>query len=221
MYIYDNFKVEKETTLIVESGTNNNTIVSYLSTKNIDYYLYNIDNIIVDYTDRTLELNRALELKQITMDMVLEYLEEKVNLNDGNIILYQNDDFSLLKCTLENGKINYIFGSKSMIYKDSFCDDIPYLCSFIKTYYVLDISEGKDENAYLTLKSTASEEVATIQIAKETIATLEIANYYKFKFASANDSIDSDIKSIFDNNVILEISKVETEEEIVNENICK
>ena len=97
MYIYDNYHVEKETNLIVETGNNNKTVVNYLNTKKNDYYLYNIDNIIVDYPDRTLELNRALEMKQITMKEVLEYLEEKVNMNDGNTILYQNADFSLLQ----------------------------------------------------------------------------------------------------------------------------
>jgi len=177
MYIYDNYHVVKETTLIVETGNNNKTIVSYLSTKKEDYYLYNIDNIIVDYTDRKLELNNALEMKQITINNVLTYLEEKANINNGKIVLYENDDFSLLKCSLENEKTNYVFGSKSMVYKDSFCADIPYLCSFTKTYYVLDISEYKNNYVYLTFKNDSSEEVATIQIEKDRINGLTPGNY--------------------------------------------
>lgn len=221
MYIYDNYHVEKETNLIVETGNNNKTVVNYLNTKKNDYYLYNIDNIIVDYPDRTLELNRALEMKQITMKEVLEYLEEKVNMNDGNTILYQNADFSLLQCTLENGKTNYVFGSKSMVYKESFCDEIPYLCSFTKTYHVLDISNAKDDFVYLTLKNDYSEEVATIQIEKEKIGIVETGNYYTFKFASSNDVIDGDIKSIFDNNRILDINLVDELNPVRNDNICK
>ena len=94
-----------------ETGNNNKTVVNYLNTKKIDYYLYNIDNIIVNFYDRKLALNNALEMKQISMDEVLGYLEEKVNMNNGKTVLYQNNDFSLLKCDLENDKTNYVFGS--------------------------------------------------------------------------------------------------------------
>ncbi len=221
MYIYDNYYVEKETRLIVESGNNNKTIVNYLSTKKADYYLYNIDNIIVDDTNRKLELDKALELNQITMDEVLKYLEEKVNINNGNVILYQNDDFSLLKCSLPSGKVNYIFGNKSMVYTESFCVETPYFCTFTKTYHVLDISEKKDGYVYLTLKNDVEEEVATIEILKDEIDNVEIGNYYSFNFASTNDQIDGDIKSIFDNNRILSIKLIEVEEDKINENVCK
>ncbi len=221
MYIYDNYHVEKQTTLVVESGNNNMTIVNYLNTKKIDYYLYNIDNIIVDYTDRRLELSKALELKQISISEVQGFLEEKVNMNDGNIVLYQNDDFSLLKCNLPSGKINYIFGSKSMVYKESFCVETPYFCTFTKTYRVLDVSDKKDGYVYLTLKNDITEEVATIEILKDRVTNIENGNYYSFKFASSNDQIDGDIKSIFDNNRILNINLIELEEDKINENICK
>lgn len=223
MYIYDNYHVEKETKLIVESGNNNETIVNYYDTKKTDYYLYNIDNIIVDFSDRKLDLSKALELNQISMDDVLKFVEEKVNMNDGNIILYQNDDFSILKCSLSDGKTNYIFGSKSMVYKESFCGEIPYFCTFTKTYHVLDITDMKTNNelVYLTLKNDVTEEVATIEIEKTKVEDVLAGNYYSFKFASSNDQIDGDIKSIFDNNRIVNIKLVETEEEKINENICK
>ena len=221
MYIYDNYHVVKETKLVVESGNNNETVINYLNTKNSNYYLYNIDDIIVNYPDRTLELNRALDMKQISINNVLDYLEEKVNMNDGKTVLYQNDDFSLLKCILDDGKTNYIFGNTSMIYKDSFCTEQPYLCSFTKTYHVLDISTNKDNLVYLTLKNDYSEEVATIQIEKENIGSLVVGNYYSFKFASVNDVIESDIKSTFDNNRILEISIVNDLNPAINDNICK
>lgn len=221
MYIYDNYHVEKKTTLTVETGNNNKTVVNYLNTKKIDYYLYNIDNIIVNFYDRKLALNNAIEMKQISMDEVLGYLEEKVNMNNGKTVLYQNNDFSLLKCDLENDKTNYVFGSKSMVYKDSFCSEIPYLCAFSKTYHILDISEYKDNTVYLTLKNDYTEEVATIQIAKDTIGDLVAGKYYVFRFASANEVVDSDIKSVFDNNRILEIKEVSELEPMVNDNICK
>lgn len=220
MYIYDNYRVEKKTTLIVETGNNNKTIVNYLNTKKSDYYLYNIDNIVVNYPDRKLDLSKALELQQITIDEVLTYLEE-TSPNDGKTVLYRNDDFSVLKCTLDNGNVNYIFGHKSMAYKESFCAEKPYLCTFTKSYLVLDISEGKENYDYLTLKNDASEEVATIQIDRNLITDLNVGNIYEFNFASFNDVVDGDIKSIFDNNQILDIKVVSEPEAIVNENICK
>lgn len=223
MYIYDNYHVVKQTKLIVESGNNNETIVNYYDTKKTNYYLYNIDNIIVDFSDRKLDLSKALELKQFSIEDILNFVEEKVNMNDGNVILYQNDDFSLLQCNLPNGKTNYIFGSKSMVYKESFCEETPYFCTFTKTYHVLDISDKKDDDeyVYLTLKNDVTEEVATIEIEKEKIEDAIAGNYYSFKFASSNDQIDGDIKSIFDNNRILSLKLIEAEEEKVNENICK
>ena len=222
MYIYDNFRVEKETTLIVEKGNNNNTIVNYVDTKKADYYLYNIDNIIVDFSDRKLDLNKALELKQFTIEEVKEYLEEKVNMNDGKVKLYQNDNFSLLECIREN-KTNYIFGDKSMVYKESFCDEKPYLCSFTKTYTVLGINDESknDDFVYLTIKNGTTGEVATIEVEKDIVKDLEINNNYKFTFSSTNDKIEDDIKTMFDNNRIKEISLLEQNAPIVNENICK
>lgn len=223
MYIYDNYHVVKQTKLIVESGNNNETIVNYYDGKKTDYYLYNIDNIIVDFSDRKLDLSKALELNQISIEDILKFVEEKVNMKDGNIVLYQNDDFSLLKCALPDGKTNYIFGSKSMVYKESFCLETPYFCTFTKTYHVLDLSDIKDKDAYsyLTLKNDVTLEVATIEIEKDKIENVVAGNYYSFKFASSNDQIDGDIKSIFDNNRILNIKLIETEEEKINENICK
>ena len=219
MYIYDNFRVEKHTKIIVETN-NNNVISEYLSTKKVNYYLYNLDNIVIDFTDRKLDLNKALELKQISMKEIISNLEEKANFNDGNTVLYQNDNLSVLECTLDNGKVNYIFSGKSMTYKDSFCLSKPYLCSFIKTYYVLDINDSKDDSVYLTLRNEKSE-VATIEIDKDKVENLQIGNSYKITFASVNDRIDSDIKGIFENNDILNIELLHQEELPIDNDICK
>ena len=219
MYIYDNFRVEKETTLIVERGNNNNTIVSYLDTKKVDYYLYNIDNIVVDFPDRDLDLNRALELKQFNIEDVLKYLEMKVEMNDGKVKLYQNDDFSLLECKSDN-KTNYIFGDKTMVYRESFCDDKPYLCSFTKTYYIVNIDTKDSKTSYLTLKALP-EEVATIEVDSDLVKDLDINKYYKFSFSSTNNKVDGDIKSAFDNNTIKDVTPLLEGESVVNESICK
>lgn len=223
IYIYDNYKVETETKLIVEKGKNKEEIVEYLTNqKNNNYYLYNIDNIIVDYSDRVLDLNRALETRQITIDEVLTYLTKKFSLNDEKNILYQNDDFSVLICKLDNDKTNYIFGDSSMNYNDNLCNEKPYLCAFTKTYHVLDITEGKNNDyIYLTLKNDVEEEVSTIQIDKNKVKSLEANDYYAFKFASTNNIVDGSIKEIFDNNDIIDITPLKIEDSKVNENICK
>ena len=68
MYIYDNYKIEAKTTLVVDSETDEKGIKEYYSDKNANYYLYNIGGVEIDFTDRDLELNRALEAKQTTME---------------------------------------------------------------------------------------------------------------------------------------------------------
>ena len=221
VYIYDNFKVEKKTTLVVEKGQNYNTIVHYLDNKKADYYTYNIDNIVVDFPDRDLDLNRALDLNQITMKEVLEFLTEKVELNEGKVKLYQNEDFSLLECKFDN-KTNYIFGDTTMVYKESFCAPEPYLCSYTKTYTVIDINNGKDnKSTYVTLKNDLSEEVSTMELANNLTSNLEINKGYKFTFASTNNKVDVDIKSVFANNELISITPLEENEQPVNDGICK
>jgi len=205
MYIYDNYKVEATTTLVVDSSTDEKGIKEYYSDKNANYYLYNIGGVEIDFTDRDLELDRALEAKQTTMEEVLGMLTKKVSMN--NVNLYQNDDLSILECKLDNNKYNYLFGGPSMEYKEGMCAKDPYICSFNKMYYVIYIGDNKtNDNMFLTIKDDS--DTATIQVSKDIAKKLEENKYYTFTFGSTNEEIDDDIKNVFDNNIILKINEV-------------
>ena len=220
-YIYDNYKVESKTSLIVDSGDSEEIVEYFKDKKGNSFYLYGIDDVIVDYTDRTLELDRALEAKQITISEVLTFLKKQYTLENDKVVMYQNDDLAILQCKLDNNKTNYILAKPGIVYEEGLCNQTPYLCTFTKTYYVLSINEGKyNEKLYVTLRNDASEDVDTIEMDREIASDLIKDNYYVFKFASIDKEIEENIKDIFNNNQILNISVADASNQ-VNENICK
>ena len=220
MYIYDNYKIETKTTIKVVENNENKEIKDYYSDKIGNYYLYNIDSIEVDFTDRDLDLDRALEAKQITMEEVLNLLTKKFETKNAK--LYQKDNVSILQCELENGKYNYIFGGESMEYREGMCDKTPYLCTFDKTYYVIDISESKtNKDMYLTIRSDIDTETSTIKVKENVAANLEAKKYYKFTFGSRKENVDSEIKDVFDNNIILKTEEIIGQYIDSNNNECK
>ena len=221
MYIYDNFKIEVKTTIVVNYSEKDELLNYYQDRDNNHYYLLGLDNIIIDYTDRTLDLYRALDTKQIDMDFIFENVKKKYSLNDEKVNFYQNSDFSLLECIKDDNTKNYIFGKNVMDYREGLCSDEPYLCSFNKKYYVLDITDSKDNKfKYLTLRSLSTGEVDTIKLSGDYLENLYIGQYYIFEFASVNNSVDTTIKDTFNNNIVLEVTPDNTIEQ-VNEEDCK
>ena len=89
MFIYDEFKDEKnnhQKKLIVEKGGSKLSL--YYTDKNHHYYVYGLRKIIVDYGDHDLELDKALEAKQITIDEVIHLIgnDNKLSYGDGGSI---------------------------------------------------------------------------------------------------------------------------------------
>ena len=221
MYIYDNFKVEVETKVVVNYSDNEELLEYYRDSDNNGYYLLGLNSIIIDYTDRKLDLDRALNTKQIDMDFIFENLKEKYSINSDKVKFYQNNDFSLLECIKDDGTKNYIFGKDVMNYKESLCKPEPYLCSFSKKYYILDITDSNDlKFRYLTLRSTTNGEVDTIKMKSSELDSIYIGQYYTFKFASLNNVVDGSIKEIFNNNSILYID-LDDGMSNINEDECK
>ena len=155
------------------------------------------------------------------MDFIFENVKKKYSLKNNRVNFYQNDDFSLLECVKDDGTKNYIFGKDEMNYKDGLCEDVPYLCSFSKKYYVLDITDSNDSKfTYLTLKSVDSSEVDTVKIMSSYLTDVTIGSYYIFDFSSTNDAVDTTIKKVFENNSILKIREYDELEKITEEE-CK
>lgn len=225
MVIYDKFKTEKEIKLVISEKENchGNLDLYYTDTDGNHYYLYCLDGITVDYGDRTLELNKALEAKQISMDFVSFTLKKKDSFDDGSSIIYRNSNFSLLQChTIEENK-DYYFGPSNMDYREGFCKEEAYTCSFTRTYLVLDVSDSNDsEFIYLTLREYQGEEVVTVKVDRYLNEEILEDYYYEFQFGSTGKSKEIDIKNIFDSNILLSITstdKVGLEQ--MNENVCK
>lgn len=228
-FIYDNFKVPEEvmkTEIIIDQDKdcNNGLSLYYTDSRKRDYYLYCLDEIIVDFKDHSLPLNRAIDTKQITMDSFLnEYLNIsfKEEYKDGGSIHYYGDNISVIQCNTIDGNNNYYFGPKSMKYEEGFCKEESYVCSFTKTYQVLDISDINDSYSYLTLKQYNNEEVASVKVKKELITDIVEENYYEFRFGSIGKG-EENIKAIFEEQYLLSINetnKIDLEQ--INENICK
>lgn len=228
MYIYDNYKVVNVTKLTVDEKNKciGNLELYYTDSKGRNYYLYCLDKLTVDYGDRKLELNDALDRKQITMDFVYEQVKENGKTNsyyDGGSIKYSNDSFSLLACKTISGNNDYYFGPSNMEYREGFCEEIPYTCSFTRTYLVLDISDSNDEAyVYLTLREFQAEEVVTVKVKRSLASVIVEDNNYEFKFASTGKSSDVDIKSLFESNTLLSINSTDRVGlDQINEDVCK
>lgn len=228
IYIYDNYKVVNTTELVIDKKEKciGNLNLYYTDFNNNNYYLYCLDEMIVDYGDRTLELNKAFEMKQITMDFIYEQFKENSNIisyDDGESKKYSNNNFSLLSCKTISGNHDYYFGPSDMEYREGFCQDVPYTCSFTRTYLVLDMSESNDDKyIYLTLREFQAEEVVTVKVKRELASKIIEDNYYEFKFASTGKSSNVDIKSLFEANTLLSVNptdKIGLEQ--INENVCK
>lgn len=228
MMIYDEFKDvknERETKLIVEKG-NSGLKLYYIDSTNRNYYLYGLDKITVDYGDRKLELNKALEARQITIAEIVSLIGNKNELPywDGGSVKINNDNLALLQCHTPSGNLDYYFGPSDMEYKPGFCEDEPYICLFTKTYLVLDVSDSNDDNyIYLTLKMFQGEEVVTVKVKKNLIGNSILEDqYYEFQFASKGNSSNENIEAIFDSHELISITVTEKEGfEQINESVCE
>lgn len=227
MFIYDEFKEEKknrETKLIVEKGDKKLSLY-YTDTTGKNYYLYGLNNITVDYGDHVLELNRALEAKQITMDEVIELVgkENEVSYLDGGITKINNQDLALLQCKTIEGNQDYYFGPSDMENREGFCKEEPYICSFTKTYLVLDVIDSNDDKyVYLTLRMFQDEEVVTVKVDKNLAVDMVEDQSYEFQFTSIGDNQQEDIQSIFKNHKLISIKVTDRVGlDQVNESICQ
>ena len=227
MFIYDEFKdeqKERKTQLIVEKGDNKITLY-YTDSKSRNYYLYGLDKITVDYGDHDLELNKALEAKQFNMKSVIELIGSKNQISywDGGSIKINNQDISLLQCHTTEGNEDYYFGPSDMGKKEGFCKDEPYICSFTKTYLVLDVSDSNDdEYVYLTLKMFQGEEVVTVKVERKLIGEMIEDQYYEFQFTVSKIMDDESIEKIFDNHKLISITKTDRVGfDQINESVCK
>lgn len=229
MFIYDEFKDtknERKTKLIVEKGINKLSLY-YTDTTGRNYYLYGLNKITVDYGDRSLELNKALEAKQFTMDDVIKLIgkENEISSLNGDFTKINNQNISLLMCQTigEESNQDYYFGPSDMEKREGFCKAEPYICSFTKTYFVLDVSESNDDKyVYLTLRMFQDEEVVTVKVEKNLVVDMLEDQAYEFQFTSIGNSQQEDIQSIFKNHKLISIQATDRVGlDQINDNVCQ
>lgn len=209
MYIYDNYKVEVENTLVVSYSNNcESGLKTYYKDKNDNiYYLYCLDDITVDFVDHDISLDRALATKQITIDEVISSYMKNINITEypSKGMIYNNEDMSVLKCQLNNN--DYYFGPSSMNIERGFCEDKPYIDTFIRYYTVIEVYNNMNEEyTYLTISEFNSEITKNIVIEKELGNDLIAGYTYEFEFGFLNNNIDYDLDQVFDKNNLLSIS---------------
>ena len=204
-YIYDNYKVEHTVSLVVNENEECDTsLEKYYTKDDIEFYLYCLDEVTVDFTDRTLELNKALEARQIDIDSLKKMLSKKEVIKEDKAIFYKNDDITMLEC-INKDKVNYIIGKK-FEYIEGMCNSKPYLAKFEKEYYILDISKSKNKDSiYLTLRDDEIDEVVTLSIPDK--YELEEDKLYIFTFGRYHDVTYNDIKTVFEDNILLSIDE--------------
>lgn len=228
IWIYEKFEDKKNNSVIkILSSTSADCEKGlskyYTDSDDNNYYLYCLEELDIDFGNRKLELNKALDLKQIDMEFVLGEVKEVDTFKDGGSILYRNDDFAVLQCNTLDGNHDYYFGPSDMKYEEGFCNNDAYLCSFTKTYLLLDVSPSNDSNfVYLTLKEFQDEDVVTKKVNSSVLHNLEEDRYYEFKFGSFGNNTSNNISDVFDNNILLNVKQTNLiGDEQINEDVCK
>ena len=220
-YIYDNYKVEPTTSLLIKETVDcKDSIEEYFSNDKVTFYLDCIDDVVVDFTDRTLELNKAYEARQIDINGIKKLLKKKHLVKD-KVNYYQGDNISMIECIFED-KTNYILG-KDLEYSEGMCSARPYLTTFTKEYLVLDVSKSKTKDlTYITLKDETLDEVTTVSVTGK--YEMNEDSYYTFTFGKYHNSELNDIKTTFTDNILLSVEEskpvvtnLETDQKNVNE----
>lgn len=213
MFIYDHYKVETETKVKIVDSSNKKRILKnyYKDRDNNNYYLYKLDDVIIDYTDRVLELNKALDVKQITMDFIINSLDKEYSINNNKVSFYKNDELALVVCN-KDGYNNYIFGPSDMEFIDSLCEEYPYIKEFSVNYELLDITDSKTTDLiYVTIRDINTKEAATVLIDSKYRQELKEDTNYKFIFRSNKETLDKKIEKIFLNNDLYKIEILNNE----------
>lgn len=80
--------------------------------------------------------------------------------------------------------------------------------TFTKTYNVLNVADSNDEDyLYITIRQFQEEEIKTVKVQRSLADIIEVEKDYEFTFQYTDKNVNEDIKSIFDNTVLISIKK--------------
>ena len=89
-------------------------------------------------------------------------------------------------------------------------DESKVISCFTRTYQVLNIAESNDQNyLYLTIRQFQVDEVVTVKVKRNLANTTEVNKYYEFSFENADNEIEDNIDSIFENATLKDITETD------------
>ncbi len=200
----------------------------YLSIDNKKIYTYCIDKIEVLDNNKYIDLSEFVNKNNI--DKLFESIDNNKKFNwkiltyrDGGSKEYIMSGLHIIKCNTIDGVKDIYFGIESMNFKSNFCKQDNR--TFSRTYKINKISHLKQaydkesikHNTYsIKVNITDINGINEDVIIENYKYRLEENNLYTFEFQKNEDTLEDNIKSIFDNCKIVNIKKADT---YINEEI--
>lgn len=189
----------------------------YYTGDGYNIYTYCIKSIILDDGKEKLELKDIIKDNNNIIDGIINELIPKDTLKDGGTTIYKdsmtknftNNGLTVIKCNTLSGNRDIYIGPDSMEFEEHFCkNNIKY---YTKTYTVLNVESGAEENSYYFTLKLFQGEVDTVFI--KNMNDKVLANKtYEFKFKkNSNNVIEDNIKSVFENSDIISIKETSKE----------
>ncbi len=193
--------------------------VLYYALSDKDIYTYCLDSVKIKENNKPVELKDYIVDNPDIIDEISNAITVDTIYKDGGTTLYRdngvteytNNGIAIIKCNTIDGNRDIYIGPKNMEYKNNFCkSDIKKNNTFIKTYHVLNVAESNDENyQYLTLRQFQVDEVVTVKVSKTITLNIEENKIYEFNFNRVGKKIEDNIKSIFENGVLLSVEETD------------
>ena len=192
-----------------------------LKNDNINIYTYCIDNIKININNKSIDLKSYIKKNKNAIDNIIEFLpfktfetETVTNYAGERFEIDKNGTLSLLKCHTYDGNEDIYIGNVKMEFKNNFCKDNNY--TFIRTYYIEEIEYVGYNDYKITLKVNDND-LNEVIINNPKLVYLEEGKTYEFELMinEGVSNVDDNIKSIFENSIIVEFR--ETTKDIKNQ----
>lgn len=221
-------KIEIYNVDVVENSNDNLEIV-YESEERKIYY-FGISSLqLINYDNYYFDLRNSLKNRQVNIDDLRHFLDievdngyvEKFILYDGGTTIYKTNKMEVIFCNTLDGNKDVYIGKLNFRtdLKDSYCgkDEDPN-CYFIRTYYILNISEDDDYDFInVTLREFQGN---TVMVRIPRIDILQVGKNYEFKFRTY-ENFEDNISNIFLYSTLIDVSETDKMGLLqVNDSIC-
>ena len=217
----NNYKYMIDATLPANGDLEIQEVGTYFDDDKTDYVVINV------YYDKEDTTNLESSIKNSNKWILSNYINSNLKVVVPSIF-YSGDDiyYSLYNKTLnvynslpsnsgeyEMYAMKYSISNKMLEihkFKYKYVVDDKNEKQFIKTYYVLNVSDSNNGNdIYLTLKQFQRDEVVTVKIDKSINNNIIKDKYYEFTFNNTSKNIEDNIKSIFENANLISIKETD------------